>query len=81
MHGRRSESPTGSPLFVKPAGTEIAGFAMNVTYQHERIQSMYVAIGVPAISVGYGDVDVERRDLRHRKHEVLDSAGKARDSD
>ena len=38
--GRRSATPTGSPLAVNPAGTEIAGFAMNVTYQHERIQSM-----------------------------------------
>ena len=25
-------------------------------YQHERIQSTYVAIGVPAICVGYGTV-------------------------
>ena len=25
---------------VNPAGTEIAGFAMNVTYQQDRIQSM-----------------------------------------
>jgi hypothetical protein len=33
-------SPTGNPLDVNPAGTEIAGLAMNVTYQHDRIQSM-----------------------------------------
>jgi hypothetical protein len=32
--------PTGSPLVVKPAGTEMAGLDMNVTYQHDRIQSM-----------------------------------------
>ena len=38
----------------KPAGTEIAGFDMKVMYQHERIQSIYVVIGVPAICVGYG---------------------------
>src|ERR1019366_8091401 len=42
------------PLAVKPAGTEIAGLAMNVTYQHERIQSMYVGIAVPATDTGYG---------------------------
>ena len=33
-------NPTGSPLAVNPPGTEIAGFDMNVTYQHDRIQSM-----------------------------------------
>ena len=37
-----------------PAGTDIAGFDIIVTYQHERIQSTYVVIGVPAIAVGYG---------------------------
>jgi hypothetical protein len=30
----------GHPPAVKPAGTEIAGFDMNVMYQQERIQSM-----------------------------------------
>ena len=34
------------PARRESAGTEIAGFAMNVTYQHDRIQSMYVVIGV-----------------------------------
>src|SRR5262245_9770919 len=48
--------PTGSPVLVNPAGTEIAGFDMNVTYQHDRIQSIYVIICVPAISVGYAIV-------------------------
>ena len=33
-------SPTGNPLAVNPAGTEIAGFPMKVMYQQERIQSM-----------------------------------------
>ena len=28
------------PGCVNPAGTEIAGLAMNVMYQHDRIQSM-----------------------------------------
>ena len=28
------------PARVNPPGTEIAGLAMNVTYQHDRIQSM-----------------------------------------
>jgi hypothetical protein len=32
--------PTGSPLSVNPPGTEIAGFAISVMYQHDRIQSM-----------------------------------------
>jgi hypothetical protein len=32
----------------------MAGLAMNVTYQQDRIQSMYVDIGVPAMLVGYG---------------------------
>jgi hypothetical protein len=49
-------TPTGRPLAVNPPGTEIVGFAMKVTYQHERIQSMYVFIGVPATDVGYGVV-------------------------
>jgi hypothetical protein len=31
----------------------MAGFAMNVTYQQLRIQSMYVDIGTPATDVGY----------------------------
>ena len=35
-----------------PPGTEIAGFVIIVMYQHERIQSMYDVIFVPAISVG-----------------------------
>jgi hypothetical protein len=34
---------------VNPAGTEIAGFDIMVTYQHDRIQSMYVVIAVPEI--------------------------------
>ncbi len=29
---------------------------MNVTYQHDRIQSMYVGIAMPAIDVGYSVV-------------------------
>ncbi len=37
-----------------PAGTDIAWFDIIVTYQHDRIQSMYVVIGVSAIAVGYG---------------------------
>ena len=41
---------------MNPAGTEIAGLAMNVTYQHERIQSMYVGIATPATVVGYSVV-------------------------
>ncbi len=31
----------------------MAGFAIMVTYQHDRIQSIYVVIAVPEISVGY----------------------------
>jgi hypothetical protein len=34
----------------------MAGFAMSVTYQQLRIQSMYVSIGTPATDVGYAMV-------------------------
>ena len=44
--------PIGSPAVVNPAGTDIAGLVMKVMYQHDRIQSIYVAIGVPATCVG-----------------------------
>ena len=47
-------TPTGSPPAVNPPGTEIAGFAISDTYQHDRIQSTYVAIGASPIRVGYG---------------------------
>src|SRR3712207_7226758 len=45
---------TGRPSAVKPAGTEMAGWPVTVMREHVRIHSMYEAIGVPLISVGYG---------------------------
>lgn len=46
-------TPNGNPVSVNPAGTDIAGFAIIDTYQHDRIQSTYVVIGTPSSSVGY----------------------------
>ena len=53
--------PTGRPVAENPAGTDIAGFDIIVTYQHDRIQSMYVVIAVPAIR---SDTACSRRTAR-----------------
>jgi hypothetical protein len=62
--------PTGSPVAENPAGTDIAGFAIMVTYQHDRIQSIYVVIAVPEISVGYAVFTSNGSDLCHGQNEV-----------
>ena len=64
--------PTGKPEAVNPAGTEMAGFAMKVMYEQERIQSMYVDIARSGNLCRIRYVHVERRDLRHGKNEVVE---------
>ena len=62
-------SPTGSPSAVKPAGTAIAGCAVTVIREQERIHSR---VGPPSRrrrSPRLLDVDAERRHLGDRRRE------------
>ena len=68
--GRRSAGRRASPVVENPAGTDIAGFDIIVTYQHDRIQSMYVVIAVPG---NLGRI----RDVRHRTARPASPAGRS----